>query len=174
MKKAEEEHQKNKRINLDNRKTELERPDQKYVYLNKDNIQELIHRVPENEHDTLALLWKLEAKKILPFDYFVSLEHTSLEGIDIIAHFRETPDSHTNKYVPIEVEHICESFIPHGHNINQVIAIICWDVADEDKFKKISGCEYKLFLQINEKDIPVYRISKLNHIQIRDNTGKVY
>ena len=172
LKKAEEENQKNKRINLDNRKDELEKPQQKYVYLNNNNNHILLHRLPNNEHDTLALLWKLEGLKLLPFDEFISLEHTNLEGIDIIANYRETSDAHTHKYAPIEVEYVFENFIHHGHNVNQVNAVICWDVDDEEKYTKIEN--HKLTTDINGRQIMIYRLSKIQNLLIKDNTGKIF
>ncbi len=170
LKQAEEENQKNKRINIDKRKEELEKPDQQFVYVKSTN--QLLHRLPKNEHDTLALMWKLEALKLLPFDLFTSLEHTNLEGIDVIANYRETPDAHTNKYCPIEVEYIFENFYSHGHNVNQVMTVICWDVDDESRYKKVEGKPYKLIATINEKDIPIYRLSTIDHIELRDNAGR--
>ncbi len=170
LKQAEDENQKNKRLNIDRRKDELEKPDQQFVYVKKTN--QLLHRLPKNEHDTLALMWKLEALKLLPFDEFISLEHTNLEGIDIIANYRETPDAFTNKYAPIEVEHTFENFYSHGHNANQVMAVICWDVDDESYYKKIDGKPHKLIATINEKDVPIYRLSTIEEIELRDNAGR--
>jgi hypothetical protein len=170
LRKAEEENQKNKRINIDKRKEELEKADQQFVYVKKTNQQ--LHRLPKNEHDTLALMWKLESLKLLPFDSFISLEHTNIEGIDVIANYRETPDAHTQKYAPIEVEHIFENFYSHGHNANQVTAVICWDVDDESRYKKIDGRNHKLITTINEKEVPIYRLSKIEEIELRDNAGR--
>jgi hypothetical protein len=121
--------QKDTREILDKRRVELQKPGQQFVYLN----QMRIHRVPENEHDTLALLWKLEGAKALPFDSFVSLEHTNQAGIDLIAEYRELPTSQTKFFAPIEVEYILENFQLHGHSSHQVEAIICWGIDDEAK-----------------------------------------
>lgn len=170
IKQAEEENQKNKRINIDKRKEELEKPGQQFLYVKKTN--QLLHRLPKNEHDTLALLWKLEALKLLPLDSFISLEHTNIEGIDVIAHFRETPDAHTNKYAPIEVEYIFENFYSHGHNANQVMAVVCWEVDDESRYKKIEGKPHKLIASINEKEVPIYRLSTIEELETRDNAGR--
>jgi len=170
IKQSEDEHQKNKRINIDRRKEELEKADQHFIYVKK--TSQLLHRLPKNEHDTLALLWKLEALKLLPFDSFISLEHTNIEGIDIIAHFRETADAHTNKYAPIEVEYIFENFYSHGHNANQVTAVICWEVDDESRYKRIDGKPHKLVANINDREIPIYRLSTIDELEIRDNAGR--
>lgn len=170
LKKAEEENQKNKRINIDKRKEELEKPDQQFVFVKNTNQQ--LHRLPKNEHDTLALMWKLEALNLLPFDLFISLEHTNFEGIDVIAHYRETPDAHTNKYAPIEVEYIFENFYSHGHNANQVMAVICWDVDDESRYRKVESKPNKLIATINEKEVPIYRLSAIEEIELRDNAGR--
>lgn len=170
LKKAEEENQKNKRINIDKRKEELEKSDQQFVYVKSTN--QLLHRLPKNEHDTLALMWKLEALKLLPFDSFISLEHTNFEGIDVIAHYRESADSHTIKYAPIEVEFIFENFYSHGHNANQVMAVICWDVDDESRYKRVGANPNKLVATINEKDVPIYRLRTIEQLELRDNAGR--
>lgn len=168
LKEREEQTQKNAREVLDNRRTELQKADQQFVYFNNN----LIHRVPSNEHDTLAILWKLEGAMGLPFDLFVSLEHTNLAGIDIVANYRELPISQTKMCVPIEVEHILENFIIHGHCAHQVEAIICWDIDDEVNCRKNETKKYKFSASINNQEIPIYVLSRLDNIDIRTSTGK--
>ena len=51
LKKAEEENQKNKRINIDKRKEELEKADQQFVYVKATN--QLLHRLPQTRTPVL-------------------------------------------------------------------------------------------------------------------------
>jgi hypothetical protein len=168
LKEREEQTRKNERESLDNRRDVLQKADQKYVYHNNNKI----HRVPTNEHDTLALLWKLEGAKVLPFDHFISLEHTPQAGIDIIAEYRETNISQTKLFAPIEVEYIFENFILHRHSVQQVEAIICWDINDEVDCRKDDKKTYKYYNRINGQEVPIFVLSKIENIDIRDSTGK--
>lgn len=161
--------QKDTREILDKRRVELQKPGQQFVYFN----QMRIHRVPENEHDALALLWKLEGAKALPFDSFVSLEHTNQAGIDLIAEYRELPTSQTKFFAPIEVEYILENFQMHGHSSHQVEAIICWGIDDEAQCRKDNNKGYKYYATINDQEVPIFVLSKIDKIQIRDSTGKI-
>src|SRR5438132_9773249 len=85
------------------------------------------HREPENEHDTLAILWKLEAINALPFHQFESLEH-GRSGADIVAHFRENAESNPERFVTIEAESTFTNYKLHGHNPSQMPIVICWDI----------------------------------------------
>jgi len=144
------------RESLDGRKEALESPEQEFVYLAQDRRR--IHRVPDNEHDTLALLWKLEALEALPFDFFETLEHTALEGIDVLANYREEPDGHTHKLVPIEVEDVFEEYIPHGHRPEQTGMVICWKVDDPELLEKSEHKRYLFFFRSGDVRIPIYEI----------------
>lgn len=152
------------RESLDARKKALESPDQKFVFL-RDRHRRL-HRVPDNEKDTLALLWKLEALEALPFDFFETLEHTNLEGIDVLANVRLEKDGHTQKLIPIEVEDSFENYIPHGHNPNQTEMIICWEVEDPDSLEKSEDKRYLFFFKQRDRRIPVYEIRSFPEIEI--------
>ena len=167
LKERDEQSRKNERESLDKRREDLQKSDQKYVYYNNTKI----HRVPMNEHDTLALLWKLEGAKALPFHHFISLEHTPQAGIDIIAEYRELSTSQTKYYAPIEVEYMLENFILHGHSAHQVEAIICWDINDEINCRKDESKIYKYYSIINNQEVPIYILSKIENLDIRTTTG---
>lgn len=96
----------------------------------------LIHRVPESENDTLALLWKLESLKLLPLYKFNSLEHTSQSGIDILADYQWDEISAKKVFSPIEVEYELENFLKHDHEITQAPLIICWSIHNKDNLMK--------------------------------------
>ena len=63
----------------------------------------MLSREPENENDTLAILWKLEALNGLPFKQFQTLGHAGY-GPDLIVHFQEDSQSNPERYVSVEVE----------------------------------------------------------------------
>lgn len=167
LKERDEQSKKNQRQILDERRIELQKADQKYIYFKKEQM----HRVPLNEHDTLALLWKLEGAKGLPFDYFLSLEHTNQAGIDIIVNYREISTSHTKYYAPIEVEYIFENFMLHGHSSQQVEAIVCWDINDDTVCRKDGTKKYKYYYTINGQEVPIFVLSKIENIEIRTTSG---
>jgi hypothetical protein len=143
------------RESLDARKTALESPDQRYVFLKKGHRR--LHRVPDNEKDTLALLWKLEAVEALPFDFFETLEHTNLEGIDILANVRTQKDAHTQKLIPVEVEDTFEEYIPHGHSANQTEMIIYWEIENPD----FLGETFRVLKEKEEEQYGEYRTHRL-------------
>ena len=137
------------------------------IYYNNNKI----HRVPLNEHDTLALLWKLEGAKALPFDHFLSLEHTPQAGIDIIAEYREIKTSQTKYFAPIEIEYVLENFNLHGHSVHQVEAIICWEINDEINCRKDEDKSYKYYSKINGQEVPIFVLSRIEGINVRTTSG---
>lgn len=164
----EREHQQQlaKRISLDERKETLKTAEQKFVFLKETG--RLIRRLPDNEHDTLALLWKLEGAKAIPIDFFESVEHTASEGIDMLANFRIRPDGDTQQIVPVEVEYTFENFFDHGHNPNQTGAIICWSVEDaENPSLEQSDLHYLMFYKSTDKKIPILIMSRFTTIEGR-------
>lgn len=155
-----------KRESLDERKKALSLPTQKFVFLKSNG--KLLHREPTNEHDTLALLWKLEGANAIPLPYFETLEHTSIEGIDVIANLRLRPDGDTQQMVPLEIEDAYEEFFEHGHNPNQTGGIICWTIEDPDAPNlEQSDMPYLLFYNSADRKIPVLIMSRFNTIEVK-------
>jgi hypothetical protein len=167
LKEREEQYRKDERESLDRRRENLQKADQEYIYYNNNKI----HRVPLNEHDTLALLWKLEGAKALPFDHFLSLEHTPQAGIDIIAEYRELKTSQTKYFAPIEIEYVLENFNLHGHSVHQVEAIICWEINDEINCRKDEDKSYKYYSKINGQEVPIFVLSRIEGINVRTTSG---
>jgi len=166
MRERERQHQLSKRMSLDERKRALKAITQKYVF-HKDSGR-LLHRAPDNEHDTLALLWKLEGLDAIPIDSFVSFEHTALEGIDILANFRLRPDSDTQELVPVEVEDEFEEFFEHGHNPNQTGMIVCWRIDDPDQPNlEQSDLAWLMFYKGQDRKIPILIISRFQTIEVQ-------
>jgi len=154
---------------LDARKKALERPEQRWVHWTDPTTKEQrrIHREPENEQDTLAVLWKLEALKALPFAAFESLEHGG-SGADIIAHFRETPESNPERYVTIEGEYLFSNFKAHGHNAAQMPTVICWDLSKSRKIrlKDTPHIAWKFVAEADNTDVRVYVLSRIPGISV--------
>lgn len=148
---------------LDARKTALVAPSQRFVYV--DGLEGVIHREPENENDTLALLWKLEGMGKLPFMKFRTLEHTAIGGIDVIGEIQEKEGDEVNKFVAIEVEYICERFLLHRHSPSQTRYIFCWKIRHPDDFQP-TGDSYKFKREISAKTLEVFEISKFPGLHV--------
>lgn len=147
---------------LNERKAVLENPQLNWVYYKGD----LIHKEPDNENDVLALLWKLEALKAIPFYYFRTLEHTARKGIDIIAEYQETEESERKLYQAIEVEYMLENYMKHEHVAEQTSLIIAWDAKKINKLDKIKG-NWKYVWNYRGHDILVILLKYLPDIEIR-------
>jgi len=147
---------------LNQRKDELQKSDQKWVFHNG----ELIHKEPDNEQDVRALLWKLEGRKALPLFYFRSLEHTAQKGIDVIAEYQEKDFSEKKLYQAIEVEHILENYGDHDHVPEQTSLIIAWDSKNRDKLTKVEG-EWKYVWPYAGNNLNVILLRYLSNIEVK-------
>ncbi len=165
MEKKRREDEKTKGKFLNERKTALNSPSQEYVCVDRPGGETVLHRKPENEADTLALFWKLEALGRTPFVQFVSLEHTSQSGIDVIATFQESEDSQLRIMEAVEFEYRFENYLAHGHNPKQTSLIICWEIRDNSKLHKI--CDYHYRAEVNMQILPVFEISKFPGVRIK-------
>jgi hypothetical protein len=147
---------------LNQRKDELQKREQKWVFYNG----ELIHKEPDNEQDVRALLWKLEGMKALPLHYFRSLEHTAQKGIDVIAEYQEKDFSEKKLYQAIEVEHILENYADHDHVPEQTSLIIAWDSKSRDDLTKVEG-EWKYVWQYVGNNLNVILLRYLPKIEVK-------
>lgn len=146
MRRREEERTKSKFLNK--RKDELNAPDQEIVCVEEpDGEITVLHRVPDNEHDTLALFWKLEGRGLLPFEAFTSLEHTAKNGIDVIANYQITEDSQLHLMEAVEFEHCYENFLAHGHNPRQTSLIVCWEIQKPEKLHQVDDWLYRTTIE---------------------------
>ncbi|MFZ2147699.1 MAG: hypothetical protein WAV28_10820 [Sedimentisphaerales bacterium] len=116
----------------------------------------VLHRVPKNEQDTLALFWKLEGAGLLPFEKFSSLEHTGNQGIDVIATFQVSDVSQLRIMEPVEFEATYENFIRHMHNPKQTALIICWEVEKPKSLEQLNPYTYRTI--INDSILTVFEI----------------
>ncbi|MCG3167243.1 MAG: hypothetical protein POELPBGB_03030 [Bacteroidia bacterium] len=151
---------------LRERQAALSDKDQEYVCIANSGELRVLHRVPNAEHDTLALFWKLESHQLLPFAKFITLEHTNQAGIDVIATYQIDEQSAINQFVSIEFEYVFSNFIKHGHNPKQTSMIICWEVDKPKELQKIS--EYFYRYNIEGLSIPVYEIKSFPGMQIKN------
>lgn len=159
------EDEKSKASFLIQRQNALNSADQEVVcYIDSNQEIKIIHRVPNNENDTLALFWKLEGAGLLPFERFTSLEHTANQGIDVIATFQESEDSQLRIMEPIEFESSYENFIRHGHNPKQTSVIICWEVESPKKLQQINQYTYRAL--VKDSLLTVYEIKNFPKIKI--------
>jgi hypothetical protein len=152
---------------LDARKQNLERAEQRWVYWTNPANQERrrLHREPENEQDTLAVLWKLEALRALPFANFESLEHGG-SGADIIAHFRESPEANPERFVTIEAEFLFSNYKSHGHNPSQMPIVVCWDLSKNRKIRlRDTNVARKFVAEAEDANVRVYVLSRIPNIQ---------
>lgn len=160
----EEEEKKRKGKSLELRKQALMAPDQKYVFV--EGVEGCIHREPDNEHDTLAVLWKLEGMNKIPLNLFKTYEHTAISGIDIIGELQEKEGYEVQKFVSIEVEFAFHRFMLHRHSPAQTRHIICWEVADPEALSK-TELPFKYRKVIDDKVVEVYEIRRFPGIRVR-------
>lgn len=148
---------------LNQRKDDLQKREQKWVFYSK----ELIHKEPNNEQDVRALLWKLEGMKALPFHYFRTLEHTAQKGIDVIAEYQEKDFSEKKLYQAVEVEHILENYADHDHVPEQTSLIIAWDSKNRDRLTKVEG-EWKYVWEYDAgNNLNVILLKYLSNIEVK-------
>lgn len=155
-----------KSIILNERKTKLNDPFQKYVYYK----EKFLHRLPKNEHDTLALFWKLEGMGALPFSEFHSLEHTNQSGVDVIANYQEEEVGEKKFFVAVEFESSFEEYLEHGHNPAQTSLIICWEIKNPDKLEKLKDYKYRATIQ--DVSIDVIEIKSFPDIEVKKGLQK--
>lgn len=106
--------------NLDEKKRKLESSEQRWVtFTDEQGRACVLGREPENENDSLALLWKLEAMKALPFKQFTTLAHAG-DGPDLIVHFQEDDQSQPDRYTVVEAERFFYNYELHGHAPSQL------------------------------------------------------
>ncbi len=134
---------------LDVKKRRLESVEQRWVtYTDDQGRAYLLGREPENENDTLAILWKLEALRALPFARFDTLAHAG-DGPDLIVHFQEDERSQPDRYTVVEAERFFYNYKAHGHAPSQYPRVICWDIGTKSikvtptrhPFKKVATSE---------------------------------
>lgn len=119
---------------------------------------------PISENEVMVILSKLEALEALPLASFHLLEYTPQTGIDALADLQITETSMMQKLAPIELEFHFESFIRHGHPIEQVALIVCWDFHNESIVNRLQLDRMKEWFYkytTDDGSCPVLVLSKL-------------
>ncbi len=161
------EDERNKADAVRKRQSDLSKPNQEYVCVMQNNELKVLHRVPDkSEMHTLCVFWKLEALGKLPFENFITWEHTKKDGIDVIASFQIDDESSLENFVPVEFEAEFENFINHGHNPKQTKCIICWKINNKGVLRKIN--EYLYYYDISGTSIPVYEIKSFPDVLVKN------
>ncbi len=148
---------------LNKRKEALLSKNQKWVFYKN----EIIHKKPKSENDTLAILWKLEALKAFPFYYFKTLEHTKQIGMDVIAEYQKKNFSEKKLFQAIEVEYILENYATHEHSPEQTSLIIAWDSKSPKKLTKIEKQEWNCEWEFLGKKLEVILLKYLPNVEVK-------
>jgi len=153
--------------NLAGKKVALESENQKWVvWKPKTGKAVFLAREPENENDTLAILWKLEALGGLPFKQFQTLGHAG-DGPDLIVHFQEDNQSNPDRYTSIEAESRFYNYTAHGHTPSLYPRVICWDIGSSPKMRiKPTDKAYKVIAESKEFQVHVFCIRKMDGVQV--------
>ena len=151
---------------LKDRKLDLEKATQKWAFLKTESKIIRLLREPQNESDTLAILWKLEALQALPFPTFESLAY-SPSGADLIVHFQEENASNTERFSTFEVEYKFFNFKEHGHLIPQFPTVICWELTPKPKLPvKATAKPFKFVVSLDEATLRIFTLSKIPNLII--------
>jgi hypothetical protein len=152
---------------LNERKAGLERSSQSYVVYTDDNGKRMLMGVePLSEGDALNILWKLEALNGLPVHTFQTL-HYSPKGPDLVAHFRETETSDTERYCVIEAERLFTNYRIHEHHPPQFPKVICWSLGKSVKVRvEDTDLPYKKKARVGNTDVAVYILKYMPNISV--------
>ena len=156
---------------LEGRKLDLENTNQKWVFWQpRDDANPIrLMREPENETDTLAILWKLEALNALPFAHFESLAYSG-EGADLIVNLQEDDSSNVERFVTCEAEYRFFNYKQHGHLISQFPTVICWEVNSQPKLPvKQTPKTYKYVVALEETTLRIYALSRIPNLFVATN-----
>jgi len=152
---------------LDERKRRLESREQKWVYWEKSPGQYVrLVREPENESDTLAVLWKMEALGALPFKKFETLGYSG-KGADLIVHFQEDETSDSERYTTMEVEKRLYSYQLHGHLPSQFPTVLCWEIAPKPRLSvRQTAKRHKFTATVGETMLRIYILREIPGISV--------
>ena len=153
---------------LTERQKKLQSADQLWVWLqSKDGRWSQLHRKPENETDTLAVMWKLEMTEgALPFAEFKTLEH-SPSGADLICHIKEDKDDARKVFTIIEAKYLYYGIDKLGHHPGQTQHVICWDFGKDkrDGIEQVGDKPWKFIQRQYNQMVIIYVLSKMPRIK---------
>lgn len=144
---------------LDSKKQNLESENQRWVVYQSSDLEKpvILSREPENENDTLCILWKLEALSALPFKKFQTLGHAG-SGPDLIVHFQEDEQSNPDRYASVEIENKFYNYSLHGHKPAQYPRVICWEIGKTPKVP-INKTDKKYKFTTLKEDVQIHIFS---------------
>jgi len=151
-------------------KRKIELPEQNWVVFDKSgNDPIVLIREPQNETEVNALIWKLEALRVLPFETFTTLGFIGAsKGPDLLVNFQEDKASEPFRAAVVEVENNFYNYKTHGHTPSQYPKVICWDVPASGRKAKINKTQkpYKFTLSTDEYQVHVYAIKYMEGIKV--------
>ena len=83
--------------------------------------------VPRSEMAAISIMGKLEGLGAIPFSYG-ALEFATNEGIDALCDLKLSEMDPLDVCAPVEYELSFENFLTHGHPVELVKLIVCWDL----------------------------------------------
>jgi hypothetical protein len=153
---------------LTERQKKLQSQDQVWVWFqSKDGRWKQLHRKPENETDTLAVMWKLEMiDGGLPFAEFQTLEH-SPSGTDLICNLKEDKDDARRPFAIIEGKYLYYGIDKLGHHPGQTQHVICWDFGKDkrDGIEQAGDKPWKFIQRKGDYMVIVYVLSRMPRIK---------
>lgn len=159
---------KKKADEIRDRKDELIRGRSDVYIVEKDGSELWLHTKPQNENDTLAVLWKLEALGKLPFAEFKTLA-SSRSGPDLIVNFQETEQSQPELLTTIEAEWLFRNYQLHGHSSGQMPIVVCWDIGKDCKVKIRKTDEpWKYLADIDNVTVRIFTLRHLEYLRIKE------
>lgn len=153
---------------LESKKRNLEFENQKWVIYQASESEKsiILSREPENENDTLCILWKLEALGALPFKKFQTLGHAG-KGPDLIVHFQEDAQSNSERYASIEIENRFYNYKVHGHKPSQYPRVICWEIGKTPKIHTTrTDKKYKHTAVTKDFQIHIFSLRLMEKIRV--------
>jgi hypothetical protein len=156
---------------LEGKKRTLESAGQRWVaYTDSQGNYRFLGREPENEQDTLNLLWKLEAIGGLPFAKFQTLAHAG-SGPDLIVHFQEDSESQPDRYTVIEAERFFYNYKAHGHAPAQYPRVICWDIGTKAARVEDTKKRHKKLCDTQGVQVNIFCIRHMPGISVMSRRG---
>ena len=152
-------------------KDRLTGSEQNWVWL-AEQPPKKVHRVPENEYDTLAILWKLEALAKLPFYSFETLAHQG-QGTDLIANLQEDKMAEPERVVSIEVENLFTNYRLHGHHAPQTPTVICWDIGPNPQVRiRQTEKPFKFTSEVGDSQVRIFTIKRMDCIRVSTDRSR--
>jgi hypothetical protein len=164
-----EKHEKQSDI-LAEEKRVIESIDQNWVVLEEAGKSPIVLiREPKNEEEVNALIWKLEALGVLPFERFSTLAYIgAAKGPDLLVNFQEEKGSEPQRATVIEVENNFYNYKTHGHTPSQYPKVICWDMPSSGRKIKPNKTSkpYKFTFDTNDFQIHIFVLKLMNNIKV--------